>query len=393
MSRLRDLMRGVLVPVLAVVAAFAAGALLIILTDFDHLRALGTDPGGAVGGAIDLVLRGYGAMLSGAIGDPARILVAIQSGSERDVASAIRPLTEALLFATPLIFVSLAVGLSFHAGLFNFGADGQFLMGSLGATIGALALGGLLPPFPTLVAALAAGTLFGAAYGFLPGLLKARTGAHELITTLMLNTIAAQIVIYVGRSGLLFGNPASIPVVPRIIDLPTIRLDWGFVAALLVAVAVSFLLFRTTLGFELRATGRSPTAARFAGMRPSRVIVLAMSLSGGLAGMGGAFLTLGPAGGLSGSGAGLVALALALIGGLRPSGIVLVALLYGALNNGAKTMVIATGIPLDLLVVVIALALTFVAAPGLLGSVLRRNGRTPTSGITSFAASGWDKGV
>ena len=377
MSRLRDLLRGARVPLLAILAAFALGAILIVLTDFDHLRLLGSDPGGAIGGAVDLVLRGYGAMLSGAIGDPGRIVRALQSGTERDIASAIRPLTEALLFSTPLIFLSLGVGVSFQAGLFNLGGNGQFLIGGLGATIGASVVGGLVPPFAVLIAALATGTLFGAAYGFLPGLLKARTGAHEVITTLMLNTIAAQIVIYAVRNGA-FSRPAT-AAVPRLVDLPTIRLDWSFVVALLMAAVVSFVLFRTSLGFELRATGFSRTVSRYAGMRPGRVTVLAMSLSGGLAGMGGAFLTLGPAGGL-GPGAGLVALALALIGGLRPSGIVLVAILYGALNNGAKTMVIATGIPLDLLVVVIALALTFVAAPGLIGSVLRRPGRSPAAG-------------
>jgi ABC-type uncharacterized transport system permease subunit len=365
---------------LAIIAAFAVGAIFIVLTDFEHLQMLGTDPAAAVGGAIDLVVRGYGAMLSGAIGDPGRILLAFQSGSERDIASAIRPLTEALLFTTPLLFLCLAVAVSFQAGLFNFGGDGQFLIGGLGATIGAVVLDGVLPSPVVLVAALLIGTLFGAAYGFVPGLLKARTGAHEVITTLMLNVIAVQIVIYVVRSGAFSGSLASIAAVPRLSELPTIRLDWGFVVALLMAALASFVLFRTGLGFELRATGFSRTAARFAGMRPGRVTVLAMSLSGGLAGMGGAFLSLGPANGLSGSGQGLVALALALIAGLRPSRIVLVAILYGALNNGAKTMVIATGIPLDLLVLIIAVVLTFVAAPGII-PLLRRKESSPTPAV------------
>jgi simple sugar transport system permease protein len=159
--------------------------------------------------------------------------------------------------------------------------------------------------------------------------------------------------------------------VPLLVNLPTIRLDWGFVAALVTAAVVSFVSFRTRLGFELRATGFSRTVARTAGMRPERITILAMSLSGGLAGMGGAFLTLGPAGGLSGSGAGLVPLALALIAGLRPSGIVLAAVLYGALGNGAKNSVIATGVPLDVLVMVIAFAMMFVAAPGIIRSIWR----------------------
>ena len=176
-------------------------------------------------------------------------------------------------------------------------------------------------------------------------------------------------------------NTGPIPQVPLIFHLATIRLDYGLVAALLVAVAVSFLLFRTTLGFELRVTGFSRSAGRAAGIRPGRSTMLAMSLSGGLIGLGGAFFVLGPAKGLPGGPTpdmGYVALALALIAGLRPSGIVLAAVLYGALNNGAKTMVIATGIPLALLVVIITLALMFVAAPSLIRSIWRLRPPTPT---------------
>jgi simple sugar transport system permease protein len=359
------------VPVLALITAFLLGGIVIALTDFDHLQAIGTDPFGAIGGAIGTMIRAFSAMLTGAIGDPARIATAIQSGNDRDIARAIRPLTEGLLSATPLIFLTLGVSVALRAGLFNLGSDGQFLIGGLGAVIGANALAGALPPIAILLAALVLGTLFGAAYGFVPGLLKARTGAHEFITTLMLNTIAAQIVIYVTRSGGFSRNLPSITSVPLLFNLPTVRLDWGFVAALGVGAAVSFFVSRTTMGFELRATGFSRTVARNAGMRPGRATILAMSISGGLAGLGGAFLSLGPAGGLAGAGAGLIPLALALIAGLRPSGIVLLAILYGALGNGAKTTVIATGVPFDILVVVIALVMMFVAAPGIVRSIWR----------------------
>ena len=324
---LRTSLARLVVPALALLTAFLIGAVVIILTDFDHLENLGTDPAGSIGGAIDVVIRGYGAIVAQAIGDPGRILTAMQSGSQADVARAIRPLTEALLVATPLIFVSLGIGVAFRGGLFNLGANGQFLIGSLGATAGAIALDGHLPPAAILVLALVTGTLFGAAYGFVPGLLKARTGAHEVITTLMLNVIAAEIVFYVTRDRAFSKALPSITSVPRLMELPTIRLDWGFIAALVVGAMVSFVLFRTTLGFELRATGFSRTAARSAGMRPGRATVIAMSLSGGLAGMGGAFLTLGPARGLSGFDAGFVALALALLGGLRPSGIIAASLI------------------------------------------------------------------
>ena len=149
------------------------------------------------------------------------------------------------------------------------------------------------------------------------------------------------------------------------------------------AAVVSFLLFRTTRGFELRATGFSRAAARGAGIRPGRTTILAMSLSGGLVGMGSAFFGLGPAQGFSGgptSDFGYVAIALALLAGRRPGGVVVAALLYGALTTGAKNMVIVTGIPLALLVVIVAFAIMFVAAPELTRSIWRLRPPAPSAG-------------
>lgn len=376
MKRLRDLLRRAVVPALALVTAFVLGAVLIVLTDYEQLQNLGTDPVAALAGAFGGVIDGYGAMLSGALGDPGRIVTAIQSGSPDDIANAIRPLTETLVSSTPFIFMALGLAVSFRAGLFNLGADGQFLIGGFGVVITAILLQGL-PPFGILVGALAGGALFGAAYGFVPGFLKARTGAHEVITTLMLNSIAPAVpgLAFLVLGSMQFGQGlTTVPEVPLIFDLRAVRLDWGFVVAVLMAPVVSFLLFRTTLGFQLRATGFSRTAARSAGINPGRSMMVAMALSGGLIGLGSAFFVLGPGSGFGGgpSGdAGYVALALAMLGGLRPSCVVLAALLYGALTSGAKNMVIATGIPLALLVVIIAAALMFVAAPGLTRSIWR----------------------
>ena len=190
--------------------------------------------------------------------------------------------------------------MSFRAGLFNLGVDGQFLIGGLGAFITATLVAGHLPPLLALVVAVVGGTIAGGAYGFIPGFLKARTGAHEVITTLMLNGIAPNLAFLIFGLIDLSGPPPAIPAVPRVIDLPTIRVDYGFVVAIAMAAVVSFLLFRTTLGFELRATGFNRTAARGAGIRPGRTTMLAMSLSGGLVGMGSAFFGLGPAAGFSG---------------------------------------------------------------------------------------------
>ncbi len=394
LERLRDLARPALVPVLAIVTSFLVGAVLIVLTDVDHLRSIGDDPIGSLGGAVGALLRGYGAMLSGAVGDPGRVLVALRTGDERDVAAAIWAITEMLVSATPFIFVGLGLAVSFRAGLLNLGADGQFTIGMLGATIAAFLIQGQLPPLVTLVVGLVAGTLTGAAYGFIPGFLKARTNAHEVITTLMLNYIAPSIAIFAFQlpaflEGLGLGpfrlTPSMLPSVPLVVDLPTIRLDWSFFVALLAAAATSFLLFRTTRGFELRAAGHNRTAALGAGMQPGRSIIRAMALSGGLAGLGGAFIALGPVGGGGPAyGIGFVALAMALIAGLRPSGVVLIALLYGALNNGAKSMAIESGVPLSLLVVIIAFAMMFVAAPDLIRRIWRI--QDPNRGLENAAS-------
>ncbi|MDH5243542.1 MAG: ABC transporter permease [Chloroflexota bacterium] len=382
MDRIRDALRRALTPALAVFTAFLLGAIVIVLTDFENLRQIGTDPLAAIGGALGGVLDGYPAMFAGAIGNPDLVAAAIRSGNPEDVAAALRPLSETLVSATPFIFAGLGLAVSFHAGLFNLGVDGQFLIGGLGAAITATLAAGYLPPPIAIVVAVLGGTIAGGAYGFVPGFLKARTGAHEVITTLMLNGVAPNlaflIVGMIGRSG----PPAVLPTVPRLFDLPTIRVDYGFIVALAMAVVVSWLLFRTTRGFEFRATGHNRTAARAAGIRLGRTTMLAMSLSGGLVGMGSALFLLGPAAGLPGGPSmdmGYVAIALALLAGRRPSGVVVAALFYGALTTGAKTMVVATGIPLALLIVIVAFAIMFVAAPELTRSIWRLSSPKPSA--------------
>ncbi len=372
-----------LVPTLAVVTAFIFGALVIVLTDLENLAKVPTDPTGALLGAVGGVGRGYGAMLSGAFGDPGRILTAIGSGNERDIATAIRPITETLVAATPLIFTGLAVAISFRAGMFNIGVEGQLMIGALGATITTIALAGQMPGLVILVAAIAMGMIFGGLWGFVPGFLKARTGAHEVITTIMLNYVAAQVVFFALRSPELRAPGSTAPVsknlttivdVPNLLPLTGIRLDISFVVALLVGVAVSWLLFRTTLGFELRASGFNMTAARYAGMSAGGSMMLAMALSGALGGMAGSFMAIGTVGNLSPDlhgGVGFTAIALALLASLRPSGVILAALLFGALTTGGKVMGIQSGIPFDLLSFIMALVIMFVAAPGLIRSIWR----------------------
>ena len=382
MHRIRDALRRARLPALAVFTAFVLGAILIVLTDFEHLRQIGTDPLAAIGGAFGGVLEGYPALFAGAVGDPGRIVVAIQSGNPEDVAAALRPISETLVSATPFIFVCLGLAISFQAGLFNLGVDGQWSIGSLGALIAATLVAGHLPPVLALAVAVLGGVMAGGAYAFIPGFLKARTGAHEVITTLMLNGLAPSVAFLI-VSFIELGPPqGALPTVPPVIDLRTVRVDYGFIVALVMAAVVSALLFRSTLGFEFRATGFNRAAARGAGIRPGRTVMLAMFLSGGLVGMGSAFFGLGPAQGFGGGpiyDLGYLAVALALLAGRRPGGVVVVALLYGALTTGAKSMVIVTGIPLALLTVIVAFAIMLVAAPDLTRSIWRLKPPRPSA--------------
>ena len=406
MTFARNLLRSAALPALSVITALLFGAIVIALTDFEALSQIGSDPVRALfsidtangktvfGGAFGGVVNAYGAMLSGAFGDPQRIITAFQTSNAKDIATAIRPITETLVATMPLIFTGLAVAISFRAGMFNIGGDGQLMIGALGATITAIVLAGKVPAPAILVLAIAVATVSGGFWGFIPGFLKARTGAHEVITTIMLNYIAALVVFFALRSPDLRAAGSTSPVsknltpivdVPNLIDLPGIRLDYGFVVALLMAVLVSWLLFKTTKGFELRASGFNLTAARYAGMSAGGSTMLAMSLSGGLAGMGGGFIVIGTVGQLTldlSGGIGFTAIALALLAGLRPSGVVMAALLFGALTNGGKLMGVQSGIPFDLLVFIMALVIMFVAAPGLIRGIWRIKVARPADDIT-----------
>ncbi|HYO44352.1 MAG TPA: ABC transporter permease [Candidatus Limnocylindrales bacterium] len=396
MSRLKP----ALIPILAIVTAFIVGSIFILITDFENLARLTTDPVAALGGALGTIGEAYWSMVLGAFGDPAKFAAALADPTPRKMAAAIRPITETLVASSPLIFAGLAVAISFRSGVFNIGVEGQFVLGAFGATVMAIALKEQPAPL-ILLASTIAGIATGALWGFIPGVLKAKAGAHEVITTIMLNYVAAQIVLFGLRSDFLRQEGSSQPIskvlsefvrIPLMIDLPGLRLHWGFIVALLMAVVVSWFLFKTTKGYELRAAGFNINAARYAGMSASGSIILAMSMSGALAGLGGSMEVLGTVPQMSNdisSGYGFNAIALALLAGNRPMGIVLASLLFGALRTGGGLMQVKTGIPLDLLVFIQALVIMFVAAPGLIRWLYRFDRtRMPKSGDTPAATEG-----
>jgi general nucleoside transport system permease protein len=397
-GRLAGIARGAVVPVLSILTAFLVGALVITFSDPETLRLFTSDPLAAIQRAVDQVLSAYSALITGALGNPTQIIEALASGDSREIARAFTPISETVLNATPLIFTGLSVALGFRSGLFNIGAEGQLYVGAIFATFAGFAITGL-PIYIHLPIAIAAGFLGGALWGFIPGLLKARTGAHEVIVTIMLNYTSYLLLAWVLKTSVFQREGRNDPIskiiqdsaaFPQFVNDPALRANFSTLLALAAAMGVSWLLFRSVRGYEFRAVGLNPGAARYAGMSISRTIILTMVICGGLAGLAGTTQVLGPSRTLTpgfSPGWGFDGIAVALIGGSRPLGVVLAAFLFGALRAGATPMQAATGIPIDLVVVIQALVIMFVAAPALVRGIYRFKAREVTG--TEVFAKGW----
>lgn len=371
----------ILVPLLAVLTGLIIGAIVIIITDPKVTAAFGNffeAPGAAFAAAWRSIAVAYGALFTGSFGSPAEIVAGFRTlfatGDGKALETAIYPIAESLTAATPYIFTGLAVALGFKAGLFNIGAEGQFGMGALGSAFIGYSLVGW-PVYIHLPLAIFGGFLVGALWGAIPGYLKAATGGHEVVNTIMMNWISFRL------SDWLLNGPMKgggfRPVTPNIeasAELPRffsdpIRLNAGFILALIAAAVVFWLLFKTTTGFQLRAVGANPDAARYAGMSVPRTFVLAMVLSGGLAGLAGASQVLGVdrwVGQGFSAGYGFDAIAIALLGKSHPFGVVLAALLFGFLRSGATKMQSLAGIPIDIISIIQGLVIIFVAAPAII---------------------------
>src|SRR5215469_13726040 len=277
---------------LAIVAALVVGALLIAFTNTTVLHAWGglfSNPGNAFATAWDAVFAAYRAMFDGAIFSPATIGAAFNGGS---VGAIFYPISLTLSDATPLILTGLAVAIAFRAGLFNIGAAGQWVGGAIVATW--LGFGVSLPPVIHVIVCLLGAFAGGAVIGWFVGLLKARTGAHEVIVTIMLNYVMYDLLTYLlSHHGMLQAPKQSNQIAPFLANdanLPHVggpppQVGVGFLIAVAAALGVAWLLSRTTTGFEFRTAGASPTAARTAGINVERSWVLVMLLAGGLAGL------------------------------------------------------------------------------------------------------------
>ena len=360
----------------AVLLAVLAGSVMIAFTDEDvkaasaYFFARPADTfvalGEAVGGAYSALFRG-----------------SVVNLRAPDLITAIRPLTETLTYATPLIAAGLGVALAFRAGLFNIGGQGQMLVAAAAAGWVGFGVSGV--PFPLhLALALMAGAAAGALWAGLAGLLKARTGAHEVIVTIMLNYVAFYLISYfLATPGLLqapgSSNPKT-PPTPESAQLPPLlgdrfNLTWGFVLALLSVVGVWWLLNRSSAGFAFRAVGENPRAARVAGIDTGRATVSSMLVAGGLVGLAGASQVLGGVTTGFGSdidaGIGFDAITVALLGGSSPWGVLAAGILFGAFKAGGTTMQAAEGVPSDIVLVVQSLIVLFIAAPPLVRAIFR----------------------
>lgn len=348
-----------MIPVLAVLTGLVIGAVVILISGENPLIAYGALFEGSFGNPIDF-FNGLGVFFS--------------SGETKTLLRAIYPFTESLVTATPYIFAGLSVALGFRCGLFNIGAEGQFFIGALSSAFVGYSLSGL-PMIIHLPLAILGGALGGAIWGMIPGYLKARFGAHEVVNTIMMNWIAFRL------SDWLLNGPMKAegfrPVTPTILEsaeLPRffpdpLRFNLGFFIALLVAYLVYWFLFKTTLGFEIRSVGANPDAAKYAGMNIIKNFVLVMFLAGGLAGMAGASQVLGVdhwVGQGFSAGYGFDAIALALLGKSHPFGVVLAALLFGFLRSGATDMQSMANIPIDIISIIQGMVIVFIAAPDII---------------------------
>jgi general nucleoside transport system permease protein len=394
--------------VLAIFTAFVIGGLLNAFSNTTVLHAWGnffSAPGHAIASAWDTAVGAYVEMFEGSIVNPHTVAALFQQASigtaihDGYLSAVFSPLSETCVQATPLILAGLAVALPYQAGLFNIGGQSQFIGGIIVATF--LGYGVSLPPFVHVVVCVIGGFIGGAAIGWVVGELKARTGAHEVITTIMANYIMQYFLAFLLSFPYLMqapntSNQITAPIandahLPHLFG-PSLRINAGFLLALACAVAIWWLLTRTTTGFEFRSIGRNPSAARVAGINVERNWVLVMLLAGGLAGLSGAAVVQGTDFTLnfqSYGTYGIDAITVALLGFGRPLGVVLAGLLFGALYAGAPLMQAVTGTPVDMVEVLEATVVLFVAAPLLIQTVFRLRA-AKGGGVGGIMSRGWN---
>lgn len=366
--------------ILSILSGFIMGGLLVIVTSPEVYKAFSISFAQGLAASWNMVVLTYSSLFVGAFGDPAKIVAAFESGDSVLIQKSLSSFFESLVVSTPYLFTGVAVALGFRAGVFNIGAEGQLQVGSIAAAWAGWTFTGL-SPWIHVPLALFVGAIAGGLWGFVPGWLKVKTGAHEVITTIMMNYIGYYLIYYL--VAVPFKDPNEVvPKTPWILDSAKlfrlfpepIRFHIGFFIAIAVAVLIWFILFKTTWGYEIRSVGLNMNASKYAGMNITVVMVAAMTLSGALAGLGGASEILGvywrQSQALS-TGYGFDSIALALLAQNHPLGVILTALLFGFLRNGSKVMQLQAGIPIYIINILQAFIILFLAAPAIIRTIYR----------------------
>ena len=385
---LEKLRNNTLLPFLAFIFAFFIGGIIIVLSDAVVMSQI-SSPGKFLTSAGAKIGNSYLAVFQGSIFD---INLSRQSG----ILNGFYPLSETIVTSTPLILSGLSVALAFRSGLFNIGAQGQFIFGAIGASYVGFHYN--FSPVLHVTIAILVGILLGGLFGGLVGLLKAKTGAHEVIVTIMLNYVASLFILWLLKTSTFLRPGRQDPLAPEVnpsARLPklfgeNLRIHAGIFIALIAAVFVWWLLNKSTLGFKFRAVGANANAARTAGISIPFVTTMTMFICGGLAGLGGAVHLLGTehalAAGIAGS-LGFDAITVALLGQATPIGTVFGAFLFGALQTGSRTLLSNTGTSPDIVQVIQALIVLFIAAPALMKSIFRIKKSLTDKSMT---AKGWN---
>ena len=372
---------------LAFFLAVLTGGLLIAFSD-PNVLSLWKSPLRFFSEAINVSAKAHAALFQGAIFDV--------NLTKRSFINGFYPLSETFTIAAPLILAGLSVTLAFRAGLFNIGAQGQFIFGAISASY--IGFKFSLPPVIHIVVAIIFAILVAGLWGGLVGLLKSKTGAHEVIVTIMLNYIAAYFLLWILSTNTFLRKGRQDPIAPEVQQnarLPKLfgdsfRVNFAIIIAFLVVILIFILLDRTTWGFQFRAAGANSFAAKTAGISVPFVMTTVMFIAGALAGLAGAVQVLGSeyalTAGVAGS-FGFDAITVALLGRAKPLGTFLAALLFASLRAGGLTMQASTTTPIDIVLVIQALVILFIAAPSLVKVIFRLKQVNSNSDI---AAKGWN---
>ena len=387
---------GVTRTIVSVILGFAVGAFFMIISNREFLQSIGfffADPLASIRAAGDVVGAGYGALIKGSI----------YNASAETFEGAVRPLTETLRLAGPLIAAGLGIGLGFRVGLFNIGGTGQLVSGLIWATFVATRME--LPPVIHFVVAIVAAIVGAALVGAFVGFLKARTGANEVITTIMLNYIIVSFFNFLLTDNALLqgatagGYTKSDPAFENA-RLPYLlgeayALNLGFVLAIVAVIVYWWLMERSTIGFRLRAVGFNPSAAKTAGINVERTFILALALSAAFVGIAAANQALSSTGGVtptSHAGIGFDAITVALLGGSTATGVLMAGLLFGAFKAGSSAIQIE-GISPDVLGIVQGAIVLFIAAPPLIRAIFRLPPPQTTSMLSALKSKLFSRGA